>query len=116
MKKRKSKDLSDLGGMVYSTEPSFDFSENLEANVPVENSRQHLLVKTDKKNRKGKIVTLISGFIGEEENLLTLCKTLKGKCGSGGSAKEGQILIQGDFKKRISDYLSQEGFNVKISG
>ncbi len=116
MKKRKSKDLSDLGGMVYSTEKDFDFSSEDEQVEEVEQSNQKLVVKTDRKNRRGKTVTLIQGFEGSDSGLLELSKKLKGLCGAGGGVKNGEIFIQGDFKSRIADFLVNEGFNVKISG
>jgi len=116
MKKRKSKDLSDLGGMVYSTEKDFDFSSEDEEVEEVDHSNQRILVKTDRKNRKGKTVSLIQGFEGSDSRLLELSKRLKSLCGTGGGVKNGEIFIQGDFKSRIADFLVKEGFNVKISG
>lgn len=104
-------------GVVYSTNPDFEYDKDAEEHVDTPApSHQTLYVSLDKKNRKGKSVTLIKGFIGKEEDLKALGKMLKGKCGVGGSVKDGEILIQGDFRQRIIELLSQEGFNVKRSG
>jgi translation initiation factor 1 len=104
-------------GVVYSTDPDFEYrdkSSETEDTLPAQ--QQKLTVMLDKKARAGKQVTLVKGFVGDEFDLLALCKTLKGKCGVGGSAKEGQILIQGDFKEKIYEYLKNEGYQAKKSG
>lgn len=104
-------------GMVYSTDPNFEFDtgENNEPNT-LPNQQQNLKVLLDKKNRRGKSVTLIIGFIGTEEDLKELGKKLKTRCGVGGSVKNGEILVQGDFRNRIADILAKEGYRVKIAG
>lgn len=103
-----------LSGIVYSTNPEFiyEYDQNEEqTTLPPE--MQKLIIKTDKKNRKGKIVTLISGFIGKNSDLQVLGKDLRNICSSGGSAKEGEIIIQGDMKEKIFNYLISKGYNVK---
>jgi translation initiation factor 1 len=78
--------------------------------------RQDLRVMLDSRNRKGKRVTLITGFSGTEEDLQKLGRDLKTICGSGGTAKEGEILIQGDFRDKVMNFLSEKGYKVKKSG
>lgn len=104
-------------GVVYSTNPGFEFNKDGDEEQETLNpSAQKLYISLDKKNRKGKAVTLVEGFIGNEEDLKNLGKELKSKCGSGGSAKEGQILIQGDFRDRILGLLKDKGYVVKKKG
>lgn len=104
-------------GFVYSTNPndSWDYDQEQEFDS-VENSEQKLYVSIDRKNRGGKEVTLIEGFKGPEEELKDLGKTLKSKCGVGGSAKAGEIIIQGNFRDKIMDLLKQMGFQVVRKG
>ena len=78
------------------------------------NNKQQLIVSIDKKQRKGKTVTLVEGFIGKTEDLEALAKLLKTKCGVGGSAKDGEIVIQGDFKIKVKEILEKEGYKVKV--
>ncbi|MBE8714179.1 translation initiation factor [Sphingobacterium hungaricum] len=105
-------------GIVYSTADNYDYvsSEEITDRETLPNRQQKLKVALDRKSRKGKVVTLITGFIGSDEDLNNLAKTLKQKCGVGGSAKDGEILIQGDFKLKIMAYLESEGFQVKGVG
>jgi translation initiation factor 1 len=104
-------------GVVYSTNQEFEFKgEGNEQQETPPPSQQKLYVSLDKKNRKGKAVTLVEGFIGNEEDLKSLGKELKSKCGSGGSAKEGGIIIQGDFRDRVSTLLKDKGYEVKRKG
>ena len=97
--------------VVYSTNPDYQY-ENIgeEEAETLPKNQQKLRVSMEKKGRGGKIVTLIRGFIGSEDDLKELGKLLKTKCGVGGSAKEGEIIIQGDFKQRIIDLLKAEGY------
>ena len=109
-------DWKDRLGVVYSTDPNFKYitRADLEEDVEtLEPSRQKLVVAIDRKGRGGKQVTLVSGFVGREADLASLAKTLKTKCGVGGSAKDGEILIQGDFRDRIVDILKSLGYNAK---
>lgn len=115
--KPKKKTLSDLGGIMYSTDPSFvapNHDEQEQLSIP--NNQQDLRVMLDKKNRGGKAVTLITGFRMGDEEIEKLGKQLKTKCGVGGSAKDGEILIQGDFRDKVVDILQKEGFKVKKAG
>lgn len=115
--KSKKKTLSDLGGIMYSTDPGFNYEDKEEAQEEViPNNKQDLRVTLDKKNRGGKAVTLITGFLGNDADLDKLAKTLKTKCGVGGAAKDGEILIQGDFRDKVLAILQKEGYRVKKSG
>lgn len=107
----KSNDWKDRLNVVYSTNPDFNYEciEEEQAETLPQN-QQKLRVGIEKKGRGGKTVTLIKGFIGSEEDLKDLGKLLKTKCGVGGSAKEGEIIIQGDFKQRIIELLKAEGY------
>lgn len=107
----KSNDWKDRLNVVYSTNPDFNYEciEEEQAETLPKN-QQKLRVGIEKKGRGGKTVTIIKGFIGSEEDLKDLSKLLKTKCGVGGSAKEGEIIIQGDFKQRIIELLKAEGY------
>lgn len=97
--------------MVYSTNPDYHFNEESEANIEtVAEDKQLLRISLDKRNRKGKSVTLITGFSGSDEELNTLGKLLKTKCGVGGSTKDGDIIIQGDHRNKVLDILQKEGY------
>ena len=104
-------------GMVYSTNPEYQFEsgEGEEQSTPPPHMQQ-LYVSLDKKNRKGKKVTLVEGFKGTSEDLRELAKELKSKCGVGGSVGKTSILIQGDFRDRILSLLQEKGYKVKRSG
>jgi len=104
-------DWKDRLNIVYSTNTDYKFDvdeELVEETLPKE--KQLLKVELDKKNRKGKSVTLITNFIGSDDDLVTLSKFLKVKCGVGGSARNGEILLQGDFRTKVLELLKQEGY------
>lgn len=107
----KKNDWKDRLNVVYSTNPNYEYENlNEEEDETLEKQQQKLRVSIEKKGRGGKTVTLITGFIGKEDDLKELGKLLKKKCGVGGSAKDGEIIIQGEFKQRIIDLLKAEGY------
>ncbi len=116
MKNKKLNDLSALGGFVFSTNQDFELQGQEETIKTLANHKQHLEVHLDKKNRAGKIATLIKGFEGTDQDLKNLAKQLKTLCGVGGSQKDGEILIQGNFRDKIMDFLKKQGYNVKRVG
>jgi translation initiation factor 1 len=117
MAKEKRKIMNDFGGIMYSTDPTFEYENPQQDNdEPLNNAQQDLRVMLDRKNRGGKAVTLITGYIGNDEQLQVLAKFLKSKCGVGGAAKDGEILIQGDFRDKVILLLQKEGYKVKKSG
>ena len=104
-------------GMVYSTDPDFQFDtgkEDDQRTLPPQ--EQNLRVSLDRKKRKGKNVTLVTGFVGTNSDLKDLGKLLKSKCGVGGTVKDGEILVQGDFVNKIIEILKKEDYKVKRSG
>ena len=103
--------------VVYSTNPNFQYEvESNEEIETLEPKFQKLYVSLDKKQRAGKEVTLIEGFIGSENDLKELGKTLKSKCGVGGTVKDGEIVIQGNFRDKIIELLQKDGYQVKRKG
>ena len=111
------KHKSDNNGMVYSTNPNFVFDYGEEEVLTLEPAKQNLRIMLDKKQRSGKKVTLITGFQGSDYDLAVLGKELKSACGVGGSVKDGEILLQGDFREKVLALLLQKGYNkTKISG
>lgn len=113
----KNNDWKERLGMVYSTNPGFQFDTGQEPESgTLPPKQQKLIVSLDKRNRKGKSVTLVTGFIGTNTDLEELGRTLKTKCGVGGSVKDGEILIQGDFRDKIVHILSTGGYQAKKSG
>lgn len=108
-----SKNKIDTSRLVYSTDPNFSVEEEHEEQETLSISQQKLKVKLDTKQRAGKVVTLVEGFIGTQSDLENLGKQLKTKCGTGGSAKDGQIIIQGDYKIKVIENLQKMGYSVK---
>lgn len=107
----KSNDWKDRLNVVYSTNPDFRYETSEEEETEtLPKNQQKLRVSMEKKGRGGKTVTLIRGFVGTEDDLKDLGKLLKTKCGVGGSVKDDEIIIQGDFKQRIIDLLKTEGY------
>ena len=107
----KNNDWKDRLGVVFSTNPDFNFQEENEtqdATLPPQ--QQKLRLRIEKNGRGGKTVTIVSGFVGSDNDLKELSRMLKTRCGVGGSCKDGEIIIQGDFKARIIDILKQEGY------
>ena len=103
--------------IVYSTNPNFQYEFEEEESVESKpNNQQKLYVSIDKKQRGGKEVTLVEGFVGPEEELKELGKLLKSKCGVGGSVKDNEILIQGNFKDKVYDLLVKENYKVTKKG
>jgi len=113
----KKKKWKSLDGVVFSTNQDFDYQYNeSEEQETLQPSEQDLRVMLDKKQRGGKKVTLITGFIGSNDDLKDLGKMLKSKCGVGGTAKDGEIIIQGDFRDKVVELLKNAGYKVKKSG
>jgi translation initiation factor 1 len=108
------KNKPDTRGFVYSTDPNFKFEEEQNLSETISPVQQKLKVRLDAKHRAGKVVTLIEGFIGKEEDLQDLGKKLKSFCGTGGSAKDGEIIIQGDQREKVMQWFLKNGYkNVK---
>ncbi len=103
--------------VIYSTNPDYNqWEDEEEVMETLSKDKQKLYVSIDKKQRKGKKVTLVAGFIGDENDLKELGKILKSKCGVGGTVKDGEILIQGDFKEKVNDILLDLGYKSKMIG
>ena len=107
----KNNDWKDRLGMVYSTNPDFKYeTSSTEEETTPEKGAQMLRVKLDKHARGGKTVTLVTGFRGAETDLVALGRLLKVRCGVGGSAKDGEIIVQGDLRQKVLDILLKEGY------
>lgn len=105
------------GGIVFSTDPDYSPQEEHDAEEQTLQPKDQLLyISLDRKQRGGKTVTLVEGFVGSGTDLLELGKLLKNKCGVGGNVKEGTILIQGDHKAKIATILQDAGYKVKLKG
>lgn len=114
---KKNNDWKKRDGVVYSTSDNFDYQYNGdETQDTLPPNQQKLKVLLDKKARAGKQVTLVEGFVGSEDDLKELGKLLKNKCGVGGSAKDGEILIQGDHRDKVVQVLLAAGYGAKKSG
>lgn len=104
-------------GMVYSTDPDYKYDTGAEekpATLPPQ--QQSLRVWLDRRQRAGKCVTIVRGFVGRSDDLAELARMLKNRCGTGGTAKEGEIIIQGDRRDRIVELLQQAGYGCKKAG
>lgn len=111
MSKKSKKD-----GYVYSTDPGFDYDMDEEHVEKIAPEEQELEVHIDKKQRGGKVATLVKGYLGSDEDLKELTKALKSACGVGGSAKDGEIIIQGEKRDKVMELLKKKGFQVKRVG
>ena len=108
------KNKPDSRGFVFSTDPNFKFEEEPNSTETLKPAQQKFKVRLDTKHRAGKAVTLVEGFIGKDEDLHELGKKLKSLCGTGGSAKDGEIIIQGDQREKVVQWLVKNGYkNVK---
>jgi len=112
-----SSDWKERLGVVYSTNRDFGYQNTVQQEEPetLTPTKQKLFVGIDRRQRAGKQVTLVSGFTGKNADLEALGKLLKNKCGAGGSVKEGVVLIQGDFRDKIVEWLRQMGYQAKRS-
>ena len=104
------KNKPDTRGFVYSTDPDFSFEEDLSATETLPPAQQKLKVRLDTRHRAGKAVTLLEGFVGKDDDLQELGKKLKSFCGTGGSAKSGEIIVQGDQREKVLSWLLNNGY------
>ena len=110
----KDNDWKSRLGVVYSTNPDFQYETEQEAEAEtLPPAKQRLIVAIDRRNRGGKQVTLVTGFVGKADDLKELGKALKTKCGVGGTAKDGEITIQGDLRDKVVALLKEMGYNAK---
>ena len=110
------KDKRTLGNIVYSTNRDLDFSLPEEQQETLSPQQQNLRIHLSKKGRGGKTATLITGFVGKDDDMEKLGKTLKSKCGVGGSVKDGEILLQGDLRDKVLEILTKGGYKAKKAG
>ena len=113
----KNKNQNRPQGVVYSTNPDFKYDHgNRGEKATLPPQQQDLRVMLDKKLKGGKKATLVTGFVGSEKDLADLAKQLKNLCAAGGSSSEGEILVQGEFRQKIMDFLVKKGYKVKLAG
>jgi translation initiation factor 1 len=111
------KNKPDSKGFVYSTDPNFKFEEEQQSAQTLSPEQQKLRIWLNTRLRAGKAVTLITGFVGTDDDLQELGKKLKNSCGTGGSAKDGEILVQGDQREKVMQWLLKNGYkNSKKAG
>lgn len=106
------KNKPDAKGFVYSTDPNFRFENESESSDTLPAAQQKLKIQLNTRYRAGKAVTVVVGFIGSENDLEELGKKLKTYCGTGGSAKDGEIIVQGDQRNKVLQYLQQNGYKL----
>ena len=107
---KKNNDWKDRLGMVYSTNPDYVYETEADDSQTLPKQQQKLRVRIEKNGRGGKVVTIVSGFVGTEDDLKALGRFLKTKCGVGGSQKDGELLIQGDFRDKVIQLLKSDGY------
>jgi len=115
MAKKKKLGLEDLGGFVFSTNDNFEL-DNVDSQEALAPNEQRLEAHFSNKGRGGKTVTVVKGFEGADDDLKALAKTLKKKCGVGGAVKDGEIIIQGNYRDKVMEILKKDGYNVKRVG
>jgi len=111
-----SKNTRDKGGFIYSTNPSFSNDDDDAEEETLEPNQQLLELHRETKGRGGKAVIIVRNFIGTDDDLATLGKKLKAHCGTGGSAKDGEIIIQGDQREKVDAYLKGQGYKTMRVG
>jgi translation initiation factor 1 len=105
------KNKPDNRGFVYSTDPNFQFEQSSGSQETLKPAQQQLRVRLETKHRAGKAVTLVYGFVGKADDLEALGKQLKNFCGTGGSAKDGEIIVQGDQREKVMQFLVKNGYS-----
>jgi len=115
MAKKNKLGFEDLGGFVFSTNDDFEFDNN-NSNETLKPNEQRLEAHFSNKGRGGKTVTVVKGFEGLDDDLKDLAKLLKKKCGVGGAVKDGEIIIQGNYRDKVMEILKKDGYNVKRVG